>query len=188
MYPTGEARPLAANLNFTAGDTVSNRAMVKLGAGGKVTIYNNAGDTDVVVDLGGTFTDASVAGASGGYTPLEPSRILDTRTGSTIPAGGTIEVPVTGQGGVPASGVRAVILNVAVTQPAGAGHFTLFPTGVARPLASDLNFAFTETRANLAVVEVGAGGTVSLFSSAQSHVVVDVGGWFSTEGLVVIPG
>jgi len=179
VYPTGEARPLAANLNFTAGDTVSNRTMTKLGTAGRVTIYNNAGDTDVVVDLGGTYTDASVAGTLGAYTPLEPARILDTRSGAAIPAGGTVEVQVTGQGGVPPTGVRAVILSVAVTQPAGSGYLTIFPSGAARPLASDLNYATGETRANLVVVQVGANGKVGLFSSTQAHVVFDVAGWFT---------
>ena len=70
VYPTGEARPLAANLNCVAGDTVSNRVMAKLGAGGKVTIYNDAGSTDVVVDVDGWYTDASVAGTTGVFTPL----------------------------------------------------------------------------------------------------------------------
>ena len=89
--------------------------MVKLGAGGKVTVYNNAGGTDVVVDIGGTYTDGSVEGQLGGYAPLVPARLLDTRTGPPIPAGGTMEVQVAGQGGVPAAGARAVILSVAVT-------------------------------------------------------------------------
>ena len=56
--------------------------MAKLGTGGKVTIYNNAGSTDVIVDVGGWFTDASVAGTAGAYTPLTPARILDTRDGT----------------------------------------------------------------------------------------------------------
>ncbi|MCA1684193.1 MAG: putative Ig domain-containing protein, partial [Actinobacteria bacterium] len=58
-YPTGEARPLAANLNWVGGLTVSNRAMVKLGAGGKVSLYNNSGSTDVIVDVNGWYSDAS---------------------------------------------------------------------------------------------------------------------------------
>jgi hypothetical protein len=178
VYPTGETRPLAANLNFLAGQTVSNRTMTKLGTGGKVTIYNAAGETDVVVDLGGTYTDASVPGSLGAYTPLDPSRILDTRSGPPVSAGGSIAVQVAGQGGVPATGARAVILNVAVTEPIGFGYLTLSPTGTARPLVSDLNYALLETRANLVVVQLGPDGRVDLYSPTQAHVVFDVAGWF----------
>jgi hypothetical protein len=184
IYPTGEARPLAANVNFNAGDTVSNRAMVKLGSGGRVTIYNNAGSTDVVVDVGGWYTDASVVGTAGGYTPLVPARILDTRDGTggitgTRLAASTVDVQVTGRGGVPASGVSAVILNATVTGPTAPGWLTIFPAGTVRPLTADVNYAAGETRPNLVVVQVGAGGKVSLFTSASTQVVFDVAGWFS---------
>jgi hypothetical protein len=184
VYPSGDPRPLAANLNYVGGDTVSNRVMAKLGAGGRVTIYNNAGSTDVVVDVGGWYSDASVAGSGGTFTALDPARILDTRDatgGVTGPiAGGTgVDVQVTGRGGVPATGVRAVILNATVTQPAGAGYLTISPTGTARPLASDLNYAPGETRPNLVVVQLGTGGKVNLFTSSGAQVVFDVAGWIS---------
>ena len=186
VYPTGDPRPLAANLNVTAGDTVANRAMAKLGTGGKVTIYNNAGSADVVVDVGGWFTDATVAGTAGGYTPLAPARVLDTRdaTGAVtgpLGAGATTDVQITGRGGVPVAGVSAVILNVTVTQPAGPGWITMFPAGAARPLASDLNFAAGETRPNLVVVRLGTEGKLSLFTQTATHAVFDVAGWFAAE-------
>jgi len=184
VHPTGVARPLASTITFAQNATVAIRTMVKLGAGGKVTIYNGLGSTDVIVDVGGWYTDASRSGTLGALVPLTPSRILDTRdnTGGVsgpVPAEGTVDVQVTGRGGVPATGVRAVVLNATVTAPAGVGYMTVFPTGAARPLASDLNFAGGETQANLVVVQVGAGGKVSLASSAATHVIFDVAGWIS---------
>ncbi|MGH9264102.1 MAG: CAP domain-containing protein [Acidimicrobiales bacterium] len=184
VYPTGEARPWASNLNVTAGDTVATRAMVKLGSGGRVTVYNGAGATDVIVDVGGWYTDASVAGTLGAYVPVTPARVLDTRLGiggfSTPVAGGTaVDVQVAGQGGVPATGARAVILNATVTQPGGEGYLSLFPAGTAQPNASDVNFAAGDTQPNLVVVQLGAGGKVRLFSSATTHAIFDVAGWIS---------
>jgi hypothetical protein len=185
VFPTGEARPLAANLNWTPGDTVSNRVMAKLGPGGRVSLYNNAGQADVVVDVNGWFTDASApAPGTGTYVALSPARVLDTRTGAggvtgPLAAGASVDVAVTGTGGVPATGVSAVVLNATVVGPAGPGFLTVFPAGSARPLASDLNYAPGETRPNLVVVKVGAGGKVSLFTSAATHVVFDVAGWFT---------
>jgi len=184
VYPTGGTRPEAANLNDVAGDTVSNRVMAKLGTGGKVTLYNNAGSTDVVVDVGGWYSDASVAATTGAYTALAPARVLDTRDGTGGVAGALasntgVDVQLTGVAGVPATGVTAVILNATVTSPAGPGYLTISPTGTARPLASDLNYATDETRPNLVVVRVGTGGKVNLFTSTGTHVVFDVAGWFS---------
>jgi hypothetical protein len=184
VFPTGEPRPVASTLNFNGGDTVANRVMAKLGTGGRVTIYNNAGSADVVVDVGSWYTDATVVGSAGGYTSLTPARILDTRDGTggvTGPVGGgtTAGVQVTGRGGVPATGVSAVIVNVTVTQPAGAGFLTVFPTGTARPFISDVNYAAGETRPNLVVVKLGTGGQVSIFPQVDTHVTFDVAGWFS---------
>ncbi len=181
VFPTGSARPGVSNLNFTAGQTVSNRAMVKLGTGGKVTIYNLAGGTDIIVDVGGWYTDGSVPATGGTFAPVPPARILDTRDGTggvagIRPAATAVDVVVTGVGGVPATGVSAVVLNVTVTQPAGPGFVTVFPAGGSLPLASDVTFAAGETRPNLAVVAVGAGGKVTLYVSAQAHVIFDVAG------------
>jgi hypothetical protein len=184
VHPTGEPRPLAANLNWVPGATVSNRVIAKLGTGGRVTIYNNAGLTDVIVDVNGWFTDATQVGAGGAYAALVPARILDTRTGTgdingPLGPGTTVEVQVTGRGGVPVNGVTAVILNATVVSPAGPGYLTIFPTGAPRPLASDLNYATGEIRPNLVVVAVGNGGKVSLFTPTSAHVVFDVAGFFT---------
>lgn len=182
-YPAGAAQPGVSNLNFDAGETVANRAIVKLGTGGRVTIYNLAGDADIVVDVGGWFTDASAPAAGGTFVATQAARVLDTRdgTGGVIgsrPAGSAVEIQITGRGGVPGTGVSAVVLNLTATQPAGIGFLTLFPAGNSLPLTSDLNVAAGETRPNLAIVAVGAGGKVTLYVSTQTHVVLDVEGWF----------
>lgn len=184
VHPAGEARPLASTITFAQSSTVAIRTMVKLGAGGKVTIFNGLGSTDVIVDVGGWFTDASTPGTLGALVPVTPSRILDTRDGTggvtgPIAAERSIDVQITGRGGVPSTGVRAAVLNATVTAPAALGYITVFPSGTARPLASDLNFAAGETQANLVVVQVGAGGKVSLASSSDVQVIFDVAGWIS---------
>jgi len=56
LWPDGAARPLASDLNFVAGQTVPNLVVVKLGANGKVDIFNFAGTTDVVVDVVGWYS------------------------------------------------------------------------------------------------------------------------------------
>lgn len=91
--------------------------------------------------------------------------------------GASLALQVTGRGGVPATGASAVVLNVTVTDPRP--YLTLWPTGQARPLASNLNHNPGQTVPNLVVVKVGDGGKVSLFNNLGSaNVVVDVAGWY----------
>src|SRR5206468_3179312 len=104
------------------------------------------------------------------FTPLTPARILDTRTGVGAPVAkvGTtnINVAVTGVGGVPASGVGAVVLNVTVTNPTAPSWLTVFPAGQPLPVASNLNFVAGQTVPNLVVAKVGANGMVTINNNA----------------------
>ena len=96
-----------------------------------------------------------------------------------------VALGVDGHGGVPASGVSAVVLNVTVTQPKAAGFITVYPDGATRPLASNLNFVAGQTVPNLVVAPVGADGKVDLYngSSGTTQLVADVSGYFSGAGL-----
>ncbi|MCY0951216.1 hypothetical protein [Streptomyces sp. H27-S2] len=55
VHPYGVTRPNVSNLNFTAGQTVSNLVVVPV-VDGKVTFYNHSGSVDVIADLSGYFT------------------------------------------------------------------------------------------------------------------------------------
>jgi PKD repeat protein len=126
-----------------------------------------------------------VAPAAGSFASLPPARILDTRSGNGAPAapvaaGGTVALQVTGRGGVPASGVSAVVLNVTVTQPKAVGFITAYPHGTAKPTASNLNFVAGQTVPNLVVALVGADGGVALYngSSGTVQLIADVAGYY----------
>jgi RNA polymerase sigma factor (sigma-70 family) len=90
---------------------IANEIIAKVGDNGQVEVYNHNGTVDVLFDVVGYLPDTA------DYDPLTPVRILDTRndTGgpaAKIGAGESRTVAVTGVGGVPASGVGAVVLNV----------------------------------------------------------------------------
>lgn len=124
---------------------------------------------------------------AGPYHPLTPSRILDTRTGNggyngPVGAYQTVNLQVAGRGGVPSSGVSAVVLNVTVTNPAQAGWLTVYPTGTSLPTASNLNFAQYQTIPNLVETALGSGGRVNIYNgaAAQVSIVADVEGYVAT--------
>lgn len=178
VYPTGNPRPTASNLNWAAGETRPNLVTVPVGASGLVTFFASS-RTDVIADLEGYFSSSS--GSAGDYVPLAPGRLLDTRTASTTMSGGsTIDLLVTGVGGVPSAGAAAVALNVTVTDTSAVGFLTVYPTGAARPSASNLNWVAGWTVPNRVIVPVGAGGKVSFFNFAgATDLIVDVNGFFT---------
>lgn len=185
VHPTGTTRPTASNLNFNAGQTVANRVIVKIGTAGKVTLYNQTGNTHVVFDVAGWFTDAtSSGGPTGAFTAISPSRILDTRSSTPIGAGETRAIQIAGVGGIPAgawpSGASAVVMNVTVTQPtANGGFIKVFPTGASAPTVSDVNFNAGKTVPNLVIVKLGPDGKVNLYNqTGTAHVIFDVVGWY----------
>ena len=182
MYPSGQARPTASSLNFVPGETIANLVVVQVGSGQKVSVFNFAGSTDIVADVVGYFDDGSGA-APVLFTPVVPARVLDSRNGTggfSTPwaPGQSRDLVVAGAAGVPAN-ASAVVLNVTVTNPTSPGFVTVWPSGVARPTASNVNFVPGETIPNLVVVQVGSTPMVSLFNFAGSaDIVADVVGYY----------
>ena len=171
VWPTGATRPTASTLNWTAGETVPNLTQVAAGTDGDLSFYNAQGDAALVVDVEG-YILPSPAGASGLFTGVTPYRICDTRArnpsnlsglnltqceGKTLGAGAALTINVAGTnpsgeiggaGGVPATGVSAVVLNVTVADTSTSSYLTVWPTGASRPVASSLNWSDGQTVPN----------------------------------------
>ena len=123
-----------------------------------------------------------------------PTRFLDTRPASaTGPAdligkvwrGQILELPIVGVGAIPATGVTAVVANLVTVEPDQASYLQALPTrqaGIGN--YSNLNAdAANQIRANMAVIPIGDDGSISIYSIANGHVIVDVLGWFeATSG------
>ena len=56
IWPAGTARPLASDLNFTAGATVPNLVVAELSPSGAVDDYNGEGTANLIFDVGGWYT------------------------------------------------------------------------------------------------------------------------------------
>ena len=188
VYPCGADRPNASNVNVAAGGVVPNLVYVSLGTAGGVAGGGSGGDVcvftsspmDLVVDVTGWVA------TGGGVTALSPARLLETRPGlttvdgrqqatGTVPAGGVVVLDVVGRGGVPTDATTAIV-NVTVTEPRTGGFVTVYPCGTERPNASSLNFVAGQTIANAVIGRIGTGGTICVYSTATTHLVVDVTG------------
>ncbi|MDQ6655423.1 MAG: M12 family metallo-peptidase, partial [Verrucomicrobiota bacterium] len=159
-------------------DMPTTTARIKVEAVGN--IFFDISDTNFTITEGTPVPPAT-------YTPLSPARVWDTRvgpgpTGQSGP-GTTRTVQITGVGGVPATGVTAVVLNVAAINPTAQTFVTVWPTGEAQPLAANLNVPAGDVRPNLVIVKVGSGGQVNVFNNAGDvDFAADVAGWYGSTG------
>lgn len=180
VWPKGVGQPNASSLNLDAGGTAPNQVTIPLGAGGAISMFTEQG-AHLIVDIVGYYTESS------GFTPLVPSRVMDTRpgvvqlgySGDKPAAGAIVPVQIAGRGGVPANGAGAVILNITATDATAPGFISAWPGGTTQPNASILNLAHTgQTRPNAVVIPLGSDGTINLFTEVGTHLIVDVTGWF----------
>jgi hypothetical protein len=122
------------------------------------------------------------------YTAIEPTRVLDTRNGTgltgTFKTGVARTLQVAGVSNVPATAV-AIAGNVTVTQASAAGYLAVRPTPQNAPSTSSLNFPLHDDRANSVTgTGLATDGTlaitfVSESAGAQTHVILDITGYFS---------
>jgi hypothetical protein len=184
--PVATNAPTSSTLNFPRGDDRANAVTVQLGAGGTLSITYYAGigaTTQVIFDVTGYFTP-DATGAT--YVPLDPTRLLDTRSGNGLSGAFTARAArtfqVTGRGGVPAGAV-AVTGNLTVTGQTALGYLFMGPVATNAPTSSTLNFPKADNRANSLAVKLGTSGTLSVTyyagTGAQAHVIFDVSGYFS---------
>jgi hypothetical protein len=184
-WPTGAARPPTTNLNVPAGQWASNSAVVRVGTGGAVDLYNgSSGAANWDVDVSGYYVGGSVATTPGGFVPVPAARILDTRSGVGAPNGGVsphglLDLTVAGHGGVPTSGVSAVAITVAVLSPTAAGTLPVYAYGTT-PTVSQLSFYPFSAVAGFIIVPLGSGGRLRLANQSAGLIglTADVAGYF----------
>ncbi len=187
-FPTGRATIASSStLNVEAADqTVPNMAVVPIGDANTISLFTQGGG-DFVVDLLGYFQRTTSAVSEGRYAALAPTRVLDTRESGRLVAGDSVQLPVLGAGGVPASGVGAVAMNVTLTEADRPGFVQVIPTGgpTAVGASSNLNASHAgQTVANMVIVPVGSDGSVTLFTHAGGQLVVDITGYYTDTSAV----
>jgi IPT/TIG domain len=189
VFPTGSSKPTASNLNWSAGLTIPNLVIVRVGDGGKVSLFNSGpGTAQVIVDVAGFFLAGDVS-SPGMFVALSPSRILDTRSSGSVAAGTDVSVAVVGRGVVPSSGVSAAVMNTTVTETGAGGFLTAYPGTGSLPTASNLNWSAGATIPNLVTVQVGSDGSVKFRngSPGSTQVIVDIAGYYLAPSSVPAP-
>jgi len=185
VWPAGQAQPVVATLNSTDGRIKSNAAIVPAGAAGAISLFVTD-PADVVLDINGYFVLASEPGSLQFY-PLTPCRVADTRDapgpfgGPGIAAGGSRTFPIpASQCNIPAS-AQAYSFNFAAV-PKEPLYLTAWPNGQAMPLVASLNAAHLVATSNAVIVPAGTGGSVDVFASGATDLVIDINGYFAPPG------
>lgn len=158
-------------------------------------------DEDVITELATMKTAGPInmklgqLGSDLVYTPLTPCRIFDTRLiGGAITGAGTRSFHTfpfgatnfTYQGGSfdgdcgMEANAAAVIINLTAVNPSSVGFATMYPFGTTRPLAASVTYNAGDLLNN-SVIAKSANGLfdVTIYSSATSHYVGDVVGYFA---------
>ncbi len=212
VYPTGGSPSTTSNLNVPIGVNQANLAVVPLGGGGQVSIYNSAGAINVAVDVEGYFAPPSGASAvSGLFHPMPPLRICDTRAGTGTgcsgtplgagqwtrvvlygcPTGGNPSCPAA----IPSNGTaEAVALNLTAVSGTAFTYLSVVPPSSGdscpsgAPSFSNLNVNAQTNLPNRVIVPLGPAQDVCVYNSLGSiNFILDLNGWFGT-GAESIPG
>ena len=125
------------------------------------------------------------------FVTLPPCRVVDTRNpngnfgGPPITGGSARSFPLAQSGnpcGIPSNAV-AYSLNVTVVTTGHLGYLTIWPTGEGQPIVSTMNSPDGRTKANAAIVPAGSNsGSVSVYVSDTTNVILDIDGYFATGG------
>jgi len=154
-----------------------------------------------------TYTYATSTGPPhGAYTPVTPFRVCDTRpagpgiianqcdTGSTgagsgpIGSGATRVITVDNFGGLPASGVTAVVVNLTAIAPSQGTFLTLTPDGTAAK-TSNVNPQAGAVVANLVEVGVSTAGKIDVFNALGTvNIALDIEGFVSSTSTGLFNG
>ncbi|HEY3868887.1 MAG TPA: protease pro-enzyme activation domain-containing protein [Actinocrinis sp.] len=182
-YPTGTPTPGTSNLHFPATATVSNLVIVPVSAAGKLSLYNGAaGTTNLYGDVEGYFTSSSSAAGVDTYDAITPVRFMDTRNGTgvregSVPADGSVTLPVAGKNGVPANATAVAINTIAITGTSGS--ITVYPSATVEPSVPNLYYG-SYTIANVTIVPLDSSGDLTFANNSSSAVqmVADVSGYY----------
>ena len=189
IWPTGEGQPVVSTMNSLDGRVKADAVIVPGGDQGAISVYVT--DTsDVALDIDGYF--APVSGSTLAFYPLTPCRVADTRQSNFPPGLGTPQLlantprdfPVLNSSCIPPNASAAAYSFNFTVVPGGhpVGYLSVWPTGQTQPVVSTLNDQTGTIVANAAIVPAGTGGAISVYSTNNTQLLIDIDGYFAPAG------
>ena len=189
VYPAGTVWAKNSSLNVDVNGTAASMVIVPVGSNGRVSIRNGAAPIDVMVDVVAYFTTATTGSR---YSALNEQMLLDTRQTSIMTASERRTVQVAGQFGVPLD-ATGVLLNVTSSGSGAGGNIAVGPSFGTTVGTSNVNYAKGDSVSNRSIAKLAADGTIEVYASTQTHIRIDLVGWFGSGGQelrynAVLPG
>jgi hypothetical protein len=191
-YAANAAAPSTSALNLEPGKVVSNMTIVAASyeSTEKVPAFviknHSSGTVDVLVDVVGFYDEGSATGLH--YSPINPVRIIDTRSGlggRATPLGYKTTAGFTAPESVANSSTFALVTNTTAVLPTSSTFVTVWDGTTDLPTVSNLNPAAGDVVANAAVAPLSDANTFSVYNrNGATDVVMDVTGQFQfhTQG------
>jgi hypothetical protein len=181
LWPTGQTQPVAATVSSIDGRVRSNAAIVPAGAGGAISVFAS-NTTNLVLDINGYFTTASTALQ---FYPVTPCRVVDTRNAIGSFGGPSLAGNTSRTFALPASPcnlpatAQAYSLNLTAVPQVPLGFLTAWPTGQTQPGTANLSSTTGTVTASGAIVPAGTSGSINVFASNTTDLVIDADGYFA---------
>lgn len=201
-FPRGAAEGDTSVVNYKPKQTVANTAILRPGINGEVSIHlvtpGAVGSAHVVIDISGWFSTSAFPTRGARVMPVEPTRVYDSNVvvGRSLTGPTKVTIPIRGAKDLD-TGTRVIVPNSAdvvgvIVNLTGANafpgsrqtHLAAVPddfnvaSSATWPSTSNLNLVPGQTRANLAILPVGADGAIRVFNlQGELRVVVDVTGY-----------
>ena len=130
------------------------------------------------------------------FVAMTPCRIVDTRVGSGFPGafglpnlvgGFSRTFPFQSSTTCPIPSIaQAYSVNIAVVPAGFLDYITVWPTGQARPNAATLNSYVATVIANAAIVPAGTSGSVDVYASQNTDIIIDINGYYAPLGGITL--
>jgi YVTN family beta-propeller protein len=211
VFPAGEAVPTVSNISLDAGSARANLVVVRLAAGGDVSVFNAAGRADVVVDVEGYFAPPGASPVAGEYHMMPPLRICDTRAGTRTECAGSFDNPLPANiwrdvvlsglpsgatnttPSIPTQSAAAAVFNLTAVNASQATYVSVATPNMTTdacpttaPAASNLNPQTASALPNRVISALGPHQDVCVYNAVgRIDLIIDINGWFGdgTEGI-----
>ena len=172
VWPCADTKPPTSSVNYAASEDIPNTVIAAPDQYGKLCL-DSFTPVNLVVDLGGWFISGD------GLHTFTPQRAFDLRqSGFVLTADNQAEFQMTGNFGIPTTGVSSVVLNVTATGATAPGYITVWPCNQPQPYTSNLNYLPNQDIPNAVIATVDANGKVCFASSSPTFLIADISGWF----------
>ena len=81
IYPKGGSQPTVSTLNYVAGQTIANAAVVPLGTGGGITVIAGVSGTDLIIDVNGYYYGGTLGALASGESFTLVGDVIGESTG-----------------------------------------------------------------------------------------------------------